>query len=261
MSLEYLLSFVCLFLDTVLITLMVWSRAFRALPIFFSYLIWNLCSSAVGLMLARTLSPTDYLRFYLAEMTMDGLFEFAFLFELARSVRIHNHILRPGRRSRIRILLLAILLIVSLSSWNIPEYLPPLYKFYLHTQQAITILRVAIILSLCWWSSLQFLRWSDRELRVVTGAGLYSFVALAVSILHTHQTVGPLYRWLDELMRFSYVCALAYWIFAFSPREPEPQAPLSTNAFYISGRGLNRKGHKRCFVEFHPRKDTQTNEP
>jgi hypothetical protein len=227
---EELLSFVSVSLEIILIALMMRSRAFRALPIFFSYLIWNLCSGAVVLMLLRILSPDDYLRFYLAEMTLDALFEFAFLAELARVVRRHNPAVPARTNLGILMILPAILLIVPLAAWTVPQYFPILYKFYVHLQQAFAVLRVAFVLALVWWSSLLGMRWSDRELRIATGFGFYSIVALAVAILHTHQAVGPLYHWLDEVAAVSYLAALAYWILAFPVREPKPRAFLSTNA-------------------------------
>jgi hypothetical protein len=121
-------------------------------------------------------------------------------------------------------------LIVPLAAWTVPQYFPILYKFYVHLQQAFAVLRVAFVLALVWWSSLLGMRWSDRELRIATGFGFYSIVALAVAILHTHQAVGPLYHWLDEVAAVSYLAALAYWILAFPVREPKPRAFLSTNA-------------------------------
>jgi hypothetical protein len=66
--------------------------------------------------------------------------------------------------------------------------------------------------------------WRNRELQVATGLGFYSIVALAVSVLHTHQFVGAQYHWLDEMEDAGYLCALAYWVFSFATREAERRA-------------------------------------
>jgi hypothetical protein len=227
---EELLSFAHMALDTILVALMIRSRAYRTLPIFFYFVIWNLCSGVVGVMLERALSPVDYLRFYLPDMTLDALFEFAFLAELARAVRRQNPAVPARTKLGILMILSAILLIVPLAAWTAPQYYPTLYKLFVHLQQSIAVLRVTFVLALVWWSSLLGMRWSDRELRIATGFSFYSIVALAVSILHTHQTVGPLYHWLDEVMTVSYLASQAYWILAFAVREPKPRAFLSTNA-------------------------------
>lgn len=230
MTPEELLSFAQISLDIILAALIIRGRAFRTLPIFFYFVIWNLCSGIVGLALMPILSPGDYLRFYLAEMILDALFEFAFLAELARVVWLQNPAVPPRTILGILMLLLATLLILPFGAWTAPQYLPVLYRVFVHLQQAIAILRVALVLALVWWSSLLGMHWSDRELRIATGFSFYSIVALAVSILHTHQAVGPLYHWLDEVMAVSYLASQAYWILAFAAREPKPQLSLSTNA-------------------------------
>jgi hypothetical protein len=174
--------------------------------------------------------PEGYLRFYLIEMTIDALFQFGILAELAGSVHRHNRATSPRRTVLVLLLLLAGTLIWPMATWTAPVNSTILGKLLVLLLHSVAVLRAAFVLALVWWSSLQGLRWPDRELRIVTGIGFYSIVALAVAILHTHQAVGPLYHWLDEVAAVSYLAALAYWILAFAVREPKPRAFLSTNA-------------------------------
>lgn len=243
MTLEYLLSVVCLVLDTILVALMVRSRAFRAFAFFFSYVVWHLCSCATGLALEPILSPFAYIRFCLAVMVLEALFECGFLAELARSVLRHNPAVPPRPFLGIQIFLLAILFIASLSGWAVPQNLPTLYKLFLHLQQAFAILSIACVLTLVVWSSQLYLRWSERELRIVTGVAFYSIVTLAVCIIQTHLTVGPLYFLLLYIMIASALWAQLYWILTFASKDPEPQTSLTTNALIADRRERNRKNH------------------
>ncbi len=63
--------------------------------------------------------------------------------------------------------------------------------------------------------------WHDRELQIASGFGFYSILSLVVSVLHTHQAVGPRYHWLDLVTSFGYLGTLTYWVVCFSIKEPE----------------------------------------
>jgi hypothetical protein len=214
-------------MESALLALLVWKRIFRTLPVFTLYIGWSLCIDIAGGMVLRFL-PERYFRFYLIELIIDALFQFGILAELARSVRRHNRASSPIRTVFTPLLLLAVTLIWLMATWTAPVNSTIMGKLLVHLQQTFAILRVAFVLALVWWSSLQGLRWPDRELRIVTGVGFYSIVALAVSILHTHQAFGPLYQWLDEVVAVSYLTALAYWILSFAARESKPRASLSS---------------------------------
>jgi hypothetical protein len=60
----------------------------------------------------------------------------------------------------------------------------------------------------------------DRELQIATGLGFYSIVSLAVTVLHTHNSVSKSrYLWLDRSVVISYLVALLYWAYCFA-RQP-----------------------------------------
>ena len=98
---------------------------------------------------------------------------------------------------------------------------------FFRLQQTFAILRVVVFLGLAAFSQLLSIGWRNRELQVATGLGFYSIVSLAITILHTHQVVGPQYHWLDEVGAASYLSALAYWVLSFATKGtlPEPIRP------------------------------------
>ncbi len=88
-------------------------------------------------------------------------------------------------------------------------------------QQTISLLRVTFFLVLVAFSQFLSIGWRDRELQIASGLGFYSILSLVVSVLHTHQAVGPQYHWLDLVTSFGYLGTLAYWVVCFMQKEPE----------------------------------------
>jgi hypothetical protein len=82
-------------------------------------------------------------------------------------------------------------------------------------------LRLVFLLTLVWWTSLFKLRWHPRELRIVTGLGLYILVTFLVVVLHTHDMASMQYHWLDQLLVASYLWALCLWILATTTKVAE----------------------------------------
>jgi hypothetical protein len=205
-----------------LLAIFVSSRIYRTLPVFFSFQIWCLCTGAAGMAVWR-LPPHLYLRFFLVNMTGDDLFLLAILIELGRGILRHNR--KTQARSFLAILLfvLAAVLISSLANWIVPAHATPLEKFYLILSQAFTIVRVAALLALVWWSSLRGLRWPNHELQIATGLGFYAVVALAAVIAHTHLSNGAKDHWIDQIQVLSYLGALSYWVLYFAKSEPKSE--------------------------------------
>jgi hypothetical protein len=228
-SIEITLWLACMAMEATLLVLLIRARVFRTLPVFFSCLVWWLCSDAPMMLVVRFFTQEGYQRFCVLNMTIDALFEFAILVELGWAVLRHNRAAPPRRYVLILLVTLATMVVWSLAKWTAPAGTTALLTLYVHLRQVITILRVALILALAWWSSLQRLSWPDQALRVATGVGFYSIVELVVSILHTHQNAGPQYHLLDELVTASYLGTLAYWVLSFSKkREKEQNFSLQT---------------------------------
>jgi hypothetical protein len=159
----------------------------------------------------------------LVNITCDALFQLAILAELGRVVMRYNHV-SPLSRTVIALLTaLAIVLAGSLNKWTIPTQLPIMDMVYLVLMQIFAVLRVVFLLTLVWWSSLQGLHWPTRELRIVTGLGVYIIATLIVAILHSHNMVGMQFHWLDQLLVAIYLWTLSYWILASTTSVVETQ--------------------------------------
>jgi hypothetical protein len=208
-------------LEAVLLALVIWKRAYRTLPFFSWFFIWCLFSDA-GMAIAH-MFPNAYLPATLANITVDALFQLAILAELGSVVIRFNHVSPPGRKVIVLLTALAFLLTGSLNKWSFPTQLPVLDLLYLVLMQLLAVLRVVFLLTLVWWSSLKGLRWPTRELRIVTGLGVYILATFCVAILHSHIMVGMQFHWLDQLLVGAYLWTLSYWILAATTKVVEQQ--------------------------------------
>lgn len=220
MTLDSAILLVGMGLLAALLAIFVSRRIYRTLPVFFSFLIWCLCSGLVMVQALR-LPPHLYLRFFLVNMIGDDLFLLAILFELGRRILRHNRKTQARLFLAFLLFVLAAVLVSSLANWMIPPHTTPLEKFYMVLSQAFAIVRVAAILALVWWSSLRSLRWPNRELQIATGLGFYAVVALAAVIAHTHLSNGAKDHWIDQIQVLSYLGALSYWVLYFAKNEPK----------------------------------------
>jgi len=203
------------FFLTLLMVVLVKRRTYRSFPVFFTYQGWSLFSGILCIF-AVSLEPADYMRFYVVNMALDFLLQFAVLAELGRIVAAHNHN-SPPRWALIALLLLPTTLVLrSLSSWSVPAGIGELGTHVFKIQQILPVLLLAYLLALVWWSRLHSSQWPDSALHIATGLGSYFIVCLAVAIIHTHQTMGVQYRWTEEAQSGSYLGVLSYWLLKLS---------------------------------------------
>jgi hypothetical protein len=187
-------------------------------------MVWSLFIDVLLYSLSKA-SLSNYLRAYTDQLIVDSIFQFAVLVELGWAV------LLPIRSSlpKYSIVILAALIILGgaviwpISARMIPKNLQPAGILLVHVQQTFAVLRVVVFMALAAFSQLLSIGWKNRELQIATGLGFYSMFSLGISLIHSHQTVGSYYHLLDQLGVASYVCSLAYWIFAFAQREEERQ--------------------------------------
>jgi hypothetical protein len=195
----------------VLVLVLARHRTYKSYPVFFTYQVWCLLSTLAS-MFAVSLPPAIYLRFYLVNISIDSLSQFAVLAELGYAVAGHNRKQSP-RWTLIGLLVLpAALALRSLSTWSLPANLTDLGALLVRMQQDLPVLLLAFLLALIWWSRLQRFRWPDFALHVASGLGFYFIVCLLVAILHTHQTAGLQYRMADIAQVGSYLFVLSYWL-------------------------------------------------
>jgi len=210
--------------EGIIILLLLKGRVQKTFPIFFLYLCWSLfCDLALNCV--RILAPTEvHFRVYYIQLILDSIMIFAVLVEVCWNV------LRPIRNALPKYSLLGIAVLVGVGGlilWPIaglaaPANLTDVGLTFFKLQQTPAILRAVFFLALAAFSQVLSIGWRDRELQIATGLGFYSIVSLAITILHTHETVvGSTYHWLDLAGGTSYLLALMYWVYSFATQTAE----------------------------------------
>lgn len=211
-SIDVTMWLLAILLEGAVLAVVIWRRIYVTLPVFTGFLGWCLLSDAG--MAAVDLIPNAYLPATIVNITVDALFQLAILNELGRAVVRQNRADPPSRIVVFLFALLAAALILILNPWKIPSGWPLLNLIYMVLLQVLAALRLVVLLTLVWWSSLLKLQWHPRELRIVTGLGLYILVTFLVVILHTHNLDATTYHWLDQMLVGSYLWALCLWMLA-----------------------------------------------
>jgi hypothetical protein len=206
--------------EAAVLLLLLYRRAYRTLPVFCLYVAWSLLSDTVQ-PAAEARYPAAGMSIFLVSLAIDSLFQFGVLLELSRSV------LRPLAKFLPRSTSFAVgalIVLVCAAVWPFSQ--SPLvnsftreHRILVHLDQSFSILRILFFLALAGFSQLLSIGWRDRELQLATGLGFYSMASVAVSILHTRET---LYRWyhpMDQFVAVSYLCSLIYWVYCFSRQE------------------------------------------
>ena len=208
-------------IEVAFLVLLGWRRTYRSLPVFFFYIFWGVVGDVVVL-ISRTLLPFRTLYPFEVTTYIDLGFQYLVLIELGWST------LRPIQRSLPKGVLFGISLIIAaaaVAAWplagvkELSDY-PRHLLFAFQIQRIFAILRIVFFLALACCSQLLGLSWRDRELQVVTGLGIYSFVSIAGTIVHLHQSSGWQYFWVDTAVACSYLISLVYWIYSFAQKEP-----------------------------------------
>jgi hypothetical protein len=207
--------------EAIVFALLVRRKVWRILPLFCVYVAWTCLSDAASYLVISKFSAETYRGYYLIQISIDSLLQFAVLVELMWSV------LRPIRASLPRstpIVLGALMLLVGLVIWPLAGLtVPPKFTdeaaLLFHVQETVAILRVVCFLLMASFSQLLSIGWRDRELQVATGLGFYSIISLIIAVMHSHLVAGLPYTRLDQVGTVSYLGTLAYWIFSFAAQE------------------------------------------
>jgi hypothetical protein len=218
-SIDLTLWLFAVLLEGAVLGVVLWRRVYRTLPVFSCFLVWCLLSDA-GMAAVEHL-PSTYLSATLVNITVDALFQIAILAELGKAVVRHNRADPPSRVVIFLLTCVAALLAMLLNRWKIPTEWPMLNLIYMVLLQFLATLRLVFLLTLVWWSSLLKLRWHQRDLRILTGLGLYILVTFLVVVLHAHNMNGTQYHWLDQLLVASYLWALCLWMLASTTKVAE----------------------------------------
>ncbi len=211
-----------LLVETALVALLIYRRAWRNVPFFLIF-----CGSEVlmdlGAFVVRRYAGEAHLFYYLLSSVISSILEFAVLVELAWSV------LRPLRSSlprRTPFVIGIVVLALGAAIWPFSAVrsfsnLAPLLRQIAQLQQTTSILRVLFFLALAGCSQLLSIGWRDRELQIATGLGFVSLVNLGTAMLRVHQSTWIQWLHSNQLLVGCYISSLAYWVFCFSQKEAE----------------------------------------
>lgn len=218
-SIDLTLWLIAVLLEGAILIAVILRRIYRIMPVFSCFILWCLLSDAG--MAAMQLIPNAYLPATLVNLTVDSAFQLAILVELGNTVVRNNRVDPPSRVIAILLGLGAAVLALLLNRWKVPTHWPLLNLIYMVLLEVLATVRLVFLLTLVWWSSLLKLRWDTRELRIMTGLGLYILVTFLVATLHSHNMAGAEFHWLDQLLVGSYLWALCMWMLASTTKVAE----------------------------------------
>lgn len=215
-----LLALIGIVAQATVIVVMLRRRAYRLLPVFFFYIVWGVSGDS-AIVFLRTVMHSRSLYPFEIQIYVDSFFQYLVLIELAWfTLRSIQRSLPKGFLLGISILIAAAAVLAwPLSGIRETLYYPHAFLVALHAQRAFAILRILFFLALACCSHFLSIGWRNRELQVATGLGFYSLMNLAGAIVHSHQSFGWGYFYVDVAVACSYLPCLAYWIYSFSQKE------------------------------------------
>lgn len=227
MTLDTAFAAIGVVLEAAVLSLLLFRRVYKKLPLFSSYLAWSIINDIGLFALLRQFPAESALRIFIVSASVDAAFMFCILFEISMSV------LKPIHRSLPRWTGLALAaLIASLcgvvwlfarpSGYNAT----PVSGLLVHLQLTTAIVRVLFFVALAASSQLLSLGWRDRELQIATGFGIYSFASLMVDLVlqNPMSFSGPMMpssHVLQAITGGSYILSLLYWTLSFAQEVPE----------------------------------------
>jgi hypothetical protein len=241
--LDICLEFAGLGAEAVVVALFFYRRIYRIVPIFCLYILWAVASDSAMLALGHYYAAQEYTQIFMVQMSLDFLFQFCVLVELAWAV------LRPIRDAlprRTIAIISILLLLIGTAAWPIAGKVilsGPTHQWHIlmQLQQTFSILRVLFVFVLAGFSQLLAIGWRDRELQIATGLGFYSLMSLGGSILHTHHALPALYHNVDLIVAFSFFCSVLYWIVSFVQQEaPRHEFTPQMRSFLLAVSGVAR---------------------
>ncbi len=238
----------------VLLALLIRKCVFRVLPAFFAWMVWNLLSSLLFLLILRDSAP-HYAELWIVNAIVDTSFYFLVLMEAARNMAHFNG---PSARWSVAALIFpqTLLVVYLLSPWTLPSGFPLLFRLAMRILQITIVTELAAILTIAVWSNLLHLRWPEWEFQVTTGMGIYTIITFATTVARTHSLPEWLYTWLDQVGPYSYLGVLIFWVVMFarhtnsyeptrdakgSLEEPDPvSSPAQYTAPMLKALGRNQ---------------------
>jgi hypothetical protein len=209
-------------LEAVIIVLLLEKKIARLLPVFFIFSVWNFVSDIAGMIVQKNFA-SHFFHFFVIEISLDSLVQFAVLVELSWSI------LRPYRSTLPRatiFFIAALVLIAGAAVWPFTgtaglHGLPVEWTRLIRLQQTFSALRILFFLALAALSQLLAIGWRNRELQVATGLGFFSLMNMGTSLIHTASPAQ--FHTVRTVVAACGVCSLIYWVFSFTQKEAARQ--------------------------------------
>jgi hypothetical protein len=235
MTLGSAMTLVFVGLSFALVALMTYRRVFRSLPLFFTYVCFDLAAGAAALAIYDWSGASIwYWRSFLLQLVGDSLIYFCVLVEMGKNLLRFNRESRLHGKLAVLLFGAAAVTIGALASWTVAPGRSLLLNICFFGMRVNGDLQFAGFLALAGWSGLRKLRWPDRELRIATGFGFIAFVWFLISLLHSRWSTGPVYYWLYQAGEVAGSITVAYWLHAF---WFESDAQTSTRDAYLAREG------------------------
>lgn len=214
--------------ELLLLSILIFRRAFKAFPIFTVYIFWLAISDPLLMLVLASqhgVAGQLYYRTYFTFNLVQYAIEILVLFEIASVV------LQPANRvfSNKKLLLIGATVVACIgvgaflftADINSATLAHP--RTYIVINTSMAILRLALFVLIAAFSQLLGLSWKNHVLQLASGLAFYAMVDLVVELGHSHLRAGPDYRSsyyaLDHLRIAGYLCALYFWCYAFAKNE------------------------------------------
>lgn len=212
-----------------LLLILVSRRLYRAFPVFFGFVLWELISDvliyyAVATQPQHSYLSAHYIQMYYMLISVSYLFEFAILLEIASSV------LQPAKKTVSRkgfYFLLGALLTIGIACFWLAVWINPTpfanMRFFLVMNTTAAILCVITFALIAGFSQLLGLSWKNHILQLATGLAFFSILELVVELMQSQLQAGASYigqyRMWSQVEAMGYLCTLSFWCYAFLKKE------------------------------------------
>lgn len=213
--------------QVLLLLILISRRLYRVFPIFTSFVMWELASDALAyaaLAAQQGYLGRHYVQMYYLLVTINYLFEFIVLLEIA------SNVLQPAKQAvprGFRYLLLGIMLVIGLVCFWLAVWINPTpfanMRYFLVLNTAAAILCVVTFVLISGFSQILGLSWKNHVLQLTTGLAFYSVVELVVELVQSQLRAGPdylaQYQFWGQIEVIGYLCTLSFWCYAFLKKE------------------------------------------
>jgi hypothetical protein len=215
--------------ELILVSILLRRREYRRFPIFLTSIFIQLVDDPLLFWIVNHSTNRAYSQAYTITTVMDYILQLGVLIEIAYSV------LKPAAPSIPRRLLagMAGLFLLGFSItlfWSLRQSSDSngFQSFFVHLQQvnfAFAFMRLGLFAAIAGFSQMIGITWKNHVIRLAAGLAFYSAVSLVVqlTISHLPQSNHLIYQrdyyLLNYIQIFSYLGALAFWVWSFAQKD------------------------------------------